>query len=424
MKGREKAIPFIIFLIAVVLFRATQNAVQTTYAPLGQKVLHLLPSLTGFAITLTGIVGLTANLLLVSRFKPQHLRRVAITGLVALSLGILLVVLENSMPTYMISALLFGITASFMRTGLATLAGKIPGVPNDRGLAAYSVALSASLVIGPSAESVIIKANHDSLSSTLLAFSPLPLLASVLLWFLPIRTLKPSETTHITTSRAHLRENPSLRLAITGQMLYQIPFIAVTAFGLLLSNQMYGTSLATAQLSFTIFFSLSFITRLSLVWRPPRERAKIFIQLAGLLTLAGLLILNVGHNIIFLILGMSLLGIPHGLMFPLSISLIARGTNPVDIPTANATLFATTSIISVVSPTVLGLVISNFGYHAMLLLLIVPVVILTFVLFRSGNSSNTKSRTERSDSRILKSPVQNSLTRFTRRSINKTHKEL
>lgn len=395
MRGREKALPFIIFLITVALFRATQNAVQTTYAPFGQNVLHLLPSLTGFAVTLIGIVGLIANLLLVSRFKPQHLRRVAITGLVALSLGISLVVFGNSVPAYMISALLFGITGGFMRTGLATLAGRIPGVSHDRGLAAYTVALSASLVIGPSAESVIIHANHDSLSSTLLAFAPLPLLASVLLWFLPMRTPKPAEITRVATSRAHLRENSSLRLAITGQMLYQIPFIAITTFGVLLSNELYGASLATAQISFTIFFSLSFITRLSLVWRPPRERVKMLIQLSGLLTLAGLLILNVGHNMIFLMLGMSLLGIPHGLMFPLSISLIARGTNPEDIPKANATLFATTSIISVVSPTLLGFVISNFGYHGMLLLVIVPVVIFTIVLFGSDGSSNRKNGTER-----------------------------
>ncbi len=67
---------------------------------------------------------------------------------------------------------------------LATLAGQVPGVARDRALSADTVALSASLALGPFLESLVLRVSKGSLRVAILSFLPLPLAGAALLLFI------------------------------------------------------------------------------------------------------------------------------------------------------------------------------------------------------------------------------------------------
>ncbi|TAN24963.1 MAG: MFS transporter [Actinomycetota bacterium] len=382
-RRRAKALPFAALLLATAFFRSTQNAVQTTIGPFGHILLKLSPSIVGFGITLAGGIGALANIWLARRLRSLRLRLVALAGLVGISFAISVVVLGSSLPTYLISAVIFGASGGLVTTVLATMASQVPGVARDRALSAYTVALSASLALGPFLESLVLRASGGSLKLAILSFLPLPLLASALL-FLVVSDVRQSTEIDLAASfPAHVLKNPHLRQAIVALVLYQVPFVAITSFGALIADYSYGASISLAQLSFSTFFVVSLTTRSMLVWKPPGRRRVLVLRLAALVTLAGVLVLGFGHGLIWLMVAMAILGVPHGLVFPVSLSLVAASTSSRDLTKANALLFAITSSVSVVIPFVLGVIASYFGYREMSLLVFVPVFILAAMLFRT-----------------------------------------
>lgn len=378
-----KVMPFVALLVVTGLFRASQNAVQTTFAPFGNDVLRLSPSVIGLGVTLAGVVASVGNLFLVSRLRAKHLRRVALTGLAALSFSIFVIVFGSSVSTYLASAIIMGVSTGLVMPVLATLASQVPGVTRDRALVGYSVALSASLAIGPLFESLLLSATNNSLQTALLGFAPLPILAGVLMLFVSSANGAPVDDANQAASfPARVRKNAHLRLAILGLLLYQVPFVAVTTFGVLIAHFSYGASAATAQLSFTVFFVFSFSTRSILLWKPFGIHSGLLLRIAALVTLVGVLVLGAGHDLILLMIAMALLGIPHGLVYPLSISLVAHGTTSADLPKANAILSTATNAVSVTGPFLLGVITTHLGYRTMLFLVFIPVAVLTAVLFR------------------------------------------
>ncbi len=383
-KHHNGALPFAALLLVTGLFRASQIATQTIFSPFGYEALKLSPSLVGLGMTLVGSLAALTNLFLVSRLHLFRLRRVGVFGLAILSSAIVGMVLGDSLPTYMASAVILGVSGGLTMPVLATLASRVPEVKRDRALAAHTVALSAGLAIGPFLESVLLSANGGSLRNSLLIFAPIPLVAVALMPFVVSATRPTGGAKQDSSFPASLAGNAPLRLAVAGQLLYQVPFVAVVTFGALIARSSYGVSASVAQLSFTVFFIFSFITRVVLVWKPSGNHGALLLRISAIATLAGVLLLGTGHSLVYLMTAMALLGVPHGFIYPVSISLIARGTTPAELPKANSILFASTSVISVVGPFILGVVTTHFGYRTMLTFVLVPVAALTIILFRIG----------------------------------------
>lgn len=380
--SKVNAVSLMALLLVTGLFRSTQIAVQTTFAPFGHDILKLNPSIIGLGITLAGSFAALANFWLVSRLHSGRLRVVILVGLALLSFTIFMIVLGRSVPSYLISTVVFGVSGGLVMPVLATLAGKVPGIARDRALTSYTVALSASLVIGPFIESQLLNMTGGSLGTALLSFAPFPLIAGLLLLFVVPSAESSGHLKRDASSPALISKNAHLRLAIVALILYQVPFVAVTTFGALIAHISYDASASLAQLSFTVFFLFSLTTRLILVWKPPAGRGGLLLRIAAIITLVGILVLGYGHTLIQLITAMALLGIPHGLIYPVSISLVARGTESLALPKANAVLFAATSVASVVTPLVLGVLATDLGYSTMELLVFFPVAILAILLFR------------------------------------------
>lgn len=337
----------------------------------------------GIALTLVGGLAAVANLWLVRRSAMGRLLTITFVGAALLTGAILIIVLGHSIVTYLLSAVALGLSGGLVMPTLVTLAGQIPGVTRGRALASYSVALSASLAVGPFFESLILGSTGGSFRIALLSFLPLTILAGVAIRFMARPTRPSLDSSQVVSSGSMISENIHLRTAVVAVILYQIPFTAITAFGALIAINTYHVSASLVQVPFTVFFLLSLGARSILVWKPPLHHGTALLRVSTILTLVGLIMIGLGHGFVLFLVAMAILGIPHGLIYPVSISLVAQGTEVASLPKANSVLFASTSTVSFFVPFVLGLVATYFGYRFMELLVLIPVAILARLLFKT-----------------------------------------
>ena len=216
IKRHNSALPFVALLLVTGLFRASQNAIQIMFAPFGYEALKLSPSVVGLGMTLVGSLAALANLFMVSRLYLYRLRRVGMFSLLILSSAIVGMVIGESLPTYLASAVILGLSGGLMMPVLATLASRVPEVKRDRALATYTVALSAGLAVGPFVESVLLSANGGSLGTSLLIFAPIPLIAAALMPFVASAIQPTSDARQDSALPASLARNAPLRFEVAG----------------------------------------------------------------------------------------------------------------------------------------------------------------------------------------------------------------
>jgi MFS family permease len=165
----------------------------------------------------------------------------------------------------------------------------------------------------------------------------------------------------------------NFRLALTGELIYAAPFAAIVVFGALLARHEYGLSPAATEVAFGVFFVISFVVRAVLVWQSPIRHKLALFRVAAILTLVGLAVVATGHSFAVLLVAMALLGVPHGLTFPLTMGLVAEGRHRDELASINAHLSASVQAVNLALPLLLGFGIDEIGYRPMFLLLLVPV---------------------------------------------------
>jgi len=170
---------------------------------------------------------------------------------------------------------------------------------------------------------------------------------------------------------------PGWRLAVTGVLMYQVPFACVVAFGAVLAETLYGERPAAVELAFAVFFTASLLSRAVLAWRSPVRRKLPLFWLSAAATVVGLALLATGREPALLLVAMAVLGIPHGLTFPLALALSAAGVPRTELAWANAALMSVNSLAAVVTPGLLGVVAAMTGYRDMVAACLVPVLAFT-----------------------------------------------
>lgn len=180
---------------------------------------------------------------------------------------------------------------------------------------------------------------------------------------------------------------PAYRLAVTVMLTYQAPFAALVTFGALLARRADGTSAAGASLAFAVFFAVSLGLRSMVVASPVRHR-RIALVFAVVTTAVGLAALGSSRGVAPLVVGMAVLGAPHGLTLPLASGLLAEGVPAHVLGRANARLMATTNLVTIVVPFACGWLVSAIGYRSMFLTLELPVVVFGTVLLCALRAAN------------------------------------
>lgn len=374
------------------LFRAAQNVAQTSLAPLGEADLHLRAAVLGGVIALSGGMSVAATVLLGRMAVARTVRRWMAVGLAVTAASFPVLASARSLGVLVAGACLLGAGGGLTMPSLSTLVGQHPGPSAPRRLAGLAVALSVSLTLGPLADSALLHASGNSLPLTLLAFAALPALGIAVL---PAsrrrpdraprepRTAgggRPATAAAAPAERAPLATSPwgrpGWRLATVAQLLYQVPFVAVISFGVIAAERLYGLHPDGAQLGISVFFVVSLATRVALTAGFELRRPKAAVGAIAALTVLGVGLLALGGSVPVLFVALAMLGVPHGLVFPLALGLIAEETPPAKLARANAAFSAWTSGVTVVLPAVLGGLVAVAGLRAMFLALLVPVLAL------------------------------------------------
>lgn len=390
-------------LVVAGLFRAAQNMGQTTFGLFGREELGLGAATIGSVGTLAGAFGLIGVLVVGARL-PTSKASAAVgfgVGLVAVSL----VVLGSATSSwqFIFGTALFGLGGGATAPSLATVVGQASPERRDRALAHYAAVLSMSLALGPLAETGLLELTHQDLRLPFVCFAILPVAALALGLFGRRRTTAEGPANAPAPERAPARgpgrrgrssgQLRSLlatrggRLALTVQLLYSVPFSAITVFGALVARSLFKMTPAGAQLAFTAFFVVSLISRLVVARVSPIRRKRLAFLVAAALTATGMVLVSLGGPPLVLFIAMVMLGVPHGITFPLALALTAESAPEDQLAASNAALFASTNVVAVAAPAVLGAVAAAAGYRAMAALVLVPVAVFSALLLAQGSSA-------------------------------------
>lgn len=402
-------------LVATALFRMTQNMASTTLSLLAGEAVHVSAAEIGVLGAGVGLVG-TLVTLLFSRRVPHHRAAASATwSMAGLVVSLLVLAVAPSFGVLAVGAVLLGVVSGVAMPGLLNAIASAAGAERERVIALYTVTLSVSLAVGPFLETVVLGIAHQDVRVPYVLFTVFPLVAVAVLVNARRRRRRAGPVTSgdqaaSTTEEAQVEattvnvdvvgdvsveasegsgpgptRQPGLfasragRTAMVAQLLYNVPFSGITVFGALVARRGFGVTAAQAELGFTVFFVCSFLARASVAWRSPITAKHALLWLSAALTVAGLALIGTGHGLVLLLVAMGVLGIPHGLTFPLALALVAEATPIEALPRANATLLGSTNLSSVVVPLALGAIVPTVGYQGMMLTVLVPVVVLTFV---------------------------------------------
>jgi DHA1 family multidrug resistance protein-like MFS transporter len=419
-----------VVLAVTVLGRSAQNAAQTTYPLIGKDLLGLSSGVLGAVVAAAGLCGVLASTVVVGRLPA---RRSMVLVAVGQGLGTATFVL-CALPTGRIglvaAALALGAGGGLIFPALMTTVSSSGRSPlQSKPLAVFGVALSTSLVVGPLVEAGVLHLVGGSLRATFGALLPLPVAATALAVVAVVRDpgasrprrRHPGPDPHLappaagppppptaeppalpggpavdapvtdrsggnnrTSDAAHppLWRQPAFRLATATMLTYQVPFVALVAFGGILARRVDHASSADVELAFGVFFGLSLAVRALLAWRLHGRGTRTILSAAVVATVAGVAVVGTAHQLPLLVAGMAVLGVPHGTTFPMASALLAERTAKDDLPRANGRLMATTNSATVAVPFIAGVLAQAVGYRDMFLLLELPVLVLGGVLLR------------------------------------------
>ncbi|WP_276940900.1 MFS transporter [Ferrimicrobium acidiphilum] len=394
-RSRLRSFPHSVFGLYTVagFYRGAQNMALTTLALIIKEDLGYGAGTIGVISALSGIVLVLVTLFISARLKPAQLERAVSISLIALAIGLLIIGISNSIYLTAFASILLGIGGGLGMPGLAgsvqLAAGKGSANP-QRILAIYTLVLSISLAIGPLLEAGLLNATHQDVRWPFIAFAVLPLLALAIMFARRREALALAarmdangevEPPHPpATERVRLLRTPEVVKAILAQLMYAVPFAALTVFGAEVARVTDQATAAQAQLAFTVFFVLSLSCRGLVAWRSPIFHKGVIYAISGLLTITGLTFIVVGHSFMLFLVGMVILGIPHGVIFPLVLSALSSSLPADQLPRANSLLMGSSNIVGIIAPFILGVVAAATSYRFMMGTVLIPVV-LVFVIF-------------------------------------------
>ncbi len=381
------------------LFRAAQNMAQTSIAPIGETNAHLPTAVIGGIIAVTGVVTVGVTLYGGRKARQESVHKWLWAGLALTAASLPVLAVSRSWLTLLVGSCVLGAGGGLAFPSITTLVGHHGSSSPQRRMAAFALALSISLSIGPLLDSAVLSVSHDSLGVALVVFTALPLLSLVLIpagrprdhraGAQPAPPLETAVALDLPTGapvplappERESSDGPApppwrmrgWRLAVAAQLLYQVPFVAVISFGVVAGEHLDGVHLAEAQLGISAFFALSMLTRAAVTARRPIERPRSAVLVVAALTMVGVTLFAFGQSAALMFVALGVLGIPHGLVYPVALGLIADETPPAQLVRANAAFSACTSTVSAVMPAVLGALGAAAGLRVMFLALLVPV---------------------------------------------------
>ncbi len=370
-----------IILVAVTLaffIRMTNNMVNTT-APILAKYTYSLNSTdVGLTGTIIYLFTLISTAFVNPRLQGMAKKKVFILSMFLTSLSLIGLYFQNLILFWLFLSV-FGFFTGFLFTNILTsISTNIEGVSRERGLAAYSMALSLSLLIGPIIERFSLSRVGNE--GIFIEFFPLMVIASILSFKIkaPEIVEKRDVKGAITT--------PGFLASIISITAYNVPFAAFTVFMDIYTKEKFGVSSSFAYYVFIFFFAASLLTRIYMQFRPFKH-LRIPLTFFIMITVATFLIIGFVNNIYLYFALIAIMGIPHGGIFPIATILISRGTPRERLNAANSYFTSYNNILFLGVPPIFGYLSTQIGFtFSFISLGIISFVSLLLIYWRfSGN---------------------------------------
>lgn len=253
----------------------------------------------------------------------------------------------------------------------------------ERIVSIYTLTLSLSLIVGPAIESFIL--TKFNLRQSFILFTIFGVLAAVISFFIKFPEKEKEQT--LSHTNVPIFKNAGFRASVINNLIYNVPFAMITVFGGIYAIESFHVNYSIVTILFALFFSTSFVSRLIFTLKPPNN-LPFQMMMSAILTAAGLLVLVLSNNIILYSVSFLILGIPHGLTYPLSLIALTRSFPEEQRNKANSYFFSVLTAIGTFIPIFFGVVIEFIGIR-WTFAIIIPFVLI-FLIFLKREASRMK----------------------------------
>ncbi|BCU67766.1 MFS transporter [Sulfolobales archaeon HS-7] len=366
----------IIIVTLTFAMRASNNMLITTTPLLAQYDLNFSPELIGIISGVVSLTTLISSGFVNSRLSVSTRRKVFIASSFIYAVLFVGFWLSNPYTIWLIAGLA-GFIMGFIMPNILTSAGLLDDrKQRERMLAIYTVALSASLVVGPIIEGYIL--NFVTLREAYLVFIPLALVTAVMS---TLTEFPKEDTKEIFPPLKEVFRNPGFRLAIYNIASYEVVFSLFTTFGGIYAVDALGASYSSTMYIFSVFFLTSFLSRFLISLRPVSKlwNGVIF---SSSITLIGVSLIFLTKSLPLYLAALLILGIPHGLTYPFSIISITRTIDTRLRNAVNSVFFSVMMTLGIATQFITGYLVKLMGIRNTFAITI-PLIFLLILLMRS-----------------------------------------
>ncbi|AWR95408.1 MFS transporter [Acidianus brierleyi] len=355
-------------LITALISRAINNIILTL-SPVIAKFEYHIP---------LEDLGLTESLVLVSIIISMfsvnliYSKKILILSFLFLSISLILLNINN-LNIFFISLILAGLSFGVIIPSMTTIASSIANEQNvnTKLLKIYNIGLSLGAVV-----STILEAISTRLGVISLLLIILSMINIYNIYFYYYKFYSSSNNLILSLK---VLFNRKLWIANLISLPYDIPIAFINVYLALLAKYYYHLNVSLGFLYFFTYLIVSFLSRYFIYkYNTNEENMKLY---SMVLTIGGSMLLMIG-NPIYLLIGIILLGIPHGLLLPLSNLVIAREFKDVkEKNLVNSVNLFFHYIIFIIVPLIIGLFINISIFYGILTFIILSVSSSLLLLF-------------------------------------------
>ncbi|MGC8608778.1 MAG: MFS transporter [Thermoplasmata archaeon] len=361
----------LVLAISTIMIRSVNNMVITTVPLLGRYVLVLSNVEISFIIATVYISMMLVTFYVNPALTSTVRRRAFIASNFVISIALVGYYFSSTLSLFILSAAA-GIAFGLMIPNLTTAASLVGGQEHlERVMALYTVSLSISLVLGPAYETFLLK--FVSYREVFLLFLPFSVTGFIASFFLKFPATR-KENYGMKTFK-----NRGLIASILLITTYNIPFAIISIYLVIFSISKFGISGDLGYSLFIPFFTVSFLTRIYMMIRPFKNH--LYPAIASIaITMIGIVLIFLSTNFVYLYIVMAMLGIPHGLVFTLSVITISKNTGIEERNAANSYFMAYNNVLFLASPVLFSVIAVYITMNTTFLLVLIPVVISAVLL--------------------------------------------
>ncbi len=370
-----------IFMLLAVTFtmRATTNMLMTIIPVFTKYVINASVLDVGLTATLAGIGALISNMFVNGRIKINKTPITIFLFLLLMTISIFFLIFASNIYEVFILSLATGLSMGVVQTLLMTLITTLaPRNLRDRYIAMFTASLSLSLIIGTLAQGLIVKYINVRTAFIIFFFVSL---ASTSIMFAASKRIK-IESTHARKIRFHdiisksssALKNPKVQFALSGNISYAFPFVLILTYGSIFGNEYDKINPSSFFYILAAFFFVSFLARFYMSTHSIK-RKEILMYISFVLGLIGYIIIGISSYYIVFLIGLIILGIPHGTIYPVSSYFLSNSVDNEDLNIVYSMFSFIMNTIAFVIPFVYGLISRLYDLRIASLSLSIPMAL-------------------------------------------------